>query len=97
LNVELLLSAKEASDSGYYNMSSVTLNGATVANDTYFTATDLAATNQIQIQLVDANAPTSSMTVVIDTGDYKRFWGSSEPFRVRRRRRYRLPECAGTH
>ena len=82
LNVELLLPAKEASDSGYYNMSSVTLNGATVANDTYFTATDLAATDQIQIQLVDANAPTSSLTVVIDTGDYKRFWAPREPNNV---------------
>lgn len=79
LNVELLLPAKEAGDSGYHNVSNVTLNGAIVANDSYFMAADLAATNQIQIQLVDANAPASSMTVVEDTGDYKRFWAPREP------------------
>lgn len=82
LNVELLLSAKEASNSGYYNVSSVTLNGATVANDSYFTAANLATTNQIQIQLVDTNALASSMTVVSDTGDYKRFWAPREPNNV---------------
>jgi len=82
LNVELLLPAKAAGDSGYYRVFSVTLNGTTVANDTYFTATNLAATNQIRIQLVDANAPASSMTVVDDTGDYKRFWAPREPDNV---------------
>jgi hypothetical protein len=82
LNVELLLPAKGTGDSGYYNVSSVTLNGKPVPNDNYFTATDLAATNQIRIQLVDANAPASSMTVVSDTGDYKRFWAPKEPKNV---------------
>ena len=79
LNVELLLPAKGTGNNGYYNVSSVTLNDTTVANDTYFTATKLATTNRIQIQLVDANAPASSMTVINDTGDYKRFWAPREP------------------
>jgi hypothetical protein len=82
LNVELLLPAKDASNNGYYSISSIMLNGTTVADDTYLTAAALATTNQIQIQLVDANAPASSMMVVEDTGDYKRFWAPREPNNV---------------
>lgn len=83
LNVEVLLPAKDANDSGYYSLSSVMLNGTTWANDTYFTAGNLATTNQLQIRLVDAHSLASSMTVIEDTSDYKRFWAPREPDKVR--------------
>ncbi|MGZ9157634.1 MAG: hypothetical protein ACXW36_02080 [Nitrospira sp.] len=82
LNVEVLLPAKDANDSGYYDLSSVKLNGTTCANDTYFTAAQLVTTNQLQIQLVDAHTLASSMTVIDDTGDYKLFWAPREPNKV---------------
>ncbi|MET0401448.1 MAG: hypothetical protein ABW123_03555 [Cystobacter sp.] len=83
LNVEVLLPARDGASNGYYNVASVKLNGTQVANETYFTASSSASdTYNIQIQLVDANAPRTTMTVVEDTGDYRRFWAPREPTEV---------------
>ena len=79
VNVELVLPAANGSTSGYYTISSVMLNGNPVANDTWFTAAGLATTNTVQITLVDAMATATTITIVTDTGDWKRFWAPNEP------------------
>ncbi len=58
---------------------SVSLNGVNVVIDSYFSSANLAASNTLRLQLVDANALANTMLVVPDTGDYKRFFAPKEP------------------
>jgi hypothetical protein len=79
VNVELVLPAANGSTSGYYDSSSVTLNGNTVANDAWFTAAGLATTNTVRVLLAAAAAAATTITIVTDNGDWKRFWAPNEP------------------
>ena len=79
LNVTIELPATDGLLGGYYRVSGVMVNGVARSADKEITIADLAATNEIIVELVDANAGSASFTVLEDIGDWRRFWGPREP------------------
>ncbi len=78
-HIELILPPADSQMGGYYEVSSVSLNGSSISSDEFLSAGMLNAENQLVIQIVDAAASMNSITVVEDDGEFRLFWAPKEP------------------
>jgi hypothetical protein len=79
IDISVRLPAAGSDTAGYYDIDRVTLNGAAIDAARFTRADELANENQIAIELVDGSAAPGRMTLVEDTGDFRRFWPPVEP------------------
>jgi hypothetical protein len=78
LDVTLKLPASVPQMGGAYRVAAVRLNGAAVA-DGVIKASELGATNAVEVELVAEVGDAGSARIVVDEGDYRAFWAPREP------------------
>jgi len=79
IDISVRLPAAGNDTAGYYDIGRVILNGTAIDAVPFIRAHELASENQITVELVDGSAATGRMTLVEDTGDFRRFWPPVEP------------------